>query len=213
MLPQGSEIVVATRNVGKVKELASMFLEKGLVVKSLRDFSDMPDIVEDGVTFADNALIKARTIAQLLGIPVVADDSGLCVDRLNGEPGVFSARYAGEHATDEQNNRKLLEELTKLEGLPEQPSDSLSKPNSLSAAQFVCSICLVDSAGNPIVQVEASCDGEIIAEARGDNGFGYDPLFYIPDFDRTMAELELEQKNTISHRGSAIRMLWKAIEV
>ncbi|MFD0678850.1 MULTISPECIES: XTP/dITP diphosphatase [unclassified Paenibacillus] len=212
MLPPGSEIIVATRNAGKVKELASMFLDKGIVVKSLLDFDDMPDIVEDGATFTDNALIKARTIARLLSLPVIADDSGLCVDTLNGEPGVFSARYAGEHATDEQNNRKLLDELKKSGNLLKQTPETASEPIYLSAARFKCAICLVDSDGNPLVQVEAGCEGVIIAEARGANGFGYDPLFYIPELERTMAELDLEQKNRLSHRGAAIRLLWKAVE-
>lgn len=213
MLQRGSELVVATKNAGKVKELAPMFLEKGITVKSLLDFNNMPDIVEDGLTFAENARIKARTIALQLGIPVVADDSGLCVDRLGGEPGVYSARYAGEHATDEQNNRKLLEELKRAGEEAKPSSDSAGTPASLSAARFVCAICLVDAEGQPLVEAEASCEGEIIAEARGANGFGYDPLFYIPQFGKTMAELDLEQKNTISHRGLAIRRLWQALEV
>lgn len=206
-------MVIATKNAGKAREFAPMFLEKGVTVKSLLDFNDMPDIVEDGLTFAENARIKARTIALQFGIPVVADDSGLCVDRLGGEPGVYSARYAGEHATDEQNNRKLLDELNKIAGLAKQTSDFPDKPASLSTARFVCAICLVDAKGDPLVETEASCEGEIIAEARGAGGFGYDPLFYIPQFEKTMAELDLEQKNAISHRGLAIRRLWQALEV
>ncbi|MDF2961167.1 MAG: RdgB/HAM1 family non-canonical purine pyrophosphatase [Paenibacillus sp.] len=212
MLQPGSEIVAATRNAGKVKELAPMFLKKGIAVKSLLDFEGMPDIAEDGATFAENARIKAGTIALHLGIPVIADDSGLCVDKLNGEPGVFSARYAGENATDSQNNRKLLEQLKKLAGKTEPSAGKSEKPVSLSAARFVCAICLVDADGNPVAEAEAYCEGEIIAEARGGNGFGYDPLFYIPRFEKTMAELDTEQKNAVSHRGLAIHKLWTALE-
>ncbi|TDF97600.1 non-canonical purine NTP pyrophosphatase [Paenibacillus piri] len=214
MLRSGSDIVIATRNAGKVKEFAPLFMEKGMTVKSLLDFGDMPDIVEDGQTFAENARIKARTIALRLGIPVVADDSGLCVDKLDGEPGVFSARYAGEHASDEQNNSKLLERLSRLGTPPLAYGDAggAGAPASLSGARFVCAICLADGEGRPIVEVEADCPGGIIAEPRGANGFGYDPLFYLPEFGQTMAELDIEQKNKISHRGQAIRKLWQALD-
>lgn len=205
----GPEIVIATRNAGKVKEFEPLFLSRGIALKSLRDYEDMPEIVEDGDTFAANALIKARTIAKRLGVPVLADDSGLCVDELNGEPGVYSARYAGEHATDEENNRKLLDQLRQrgfTSGSPDSPT------GSMSPAQFVAALCLVDAEGNPIAEVEGVCHGYITGEARGDQGFGYDPLFYIPVLGKTMGELTLEEKNEISHRGQAIRALWQALQ-
>jgi XTP/dITP diphosphohydrolase len=206
----GSEIVIATRNDGKVKEFGPLFSQRGITVKSLRDFADMPEIIEDGATFAANALIKARTVALRLGLPVIADDSGLSVDRLNGEPGVYSARYAGAHASDQQNNRKLLEQLRRL---PLSDQRSLEpEPVILSGARFVCAICLVDAAGEPTVEVEACCEGGVIAESRGQHGFGYDPLFYIPAYGKTMAELTIEQKNEMSHRGKAMRLLWEALD-
>jgi XTP/dITP diphosphohydrolase len=204
----GTKVVIATRNEGKVKEFESLFKEKGIEVKSLRHFHGLPDVVEDGATFAANAFIKAHTIALALGVPVIADDSGLCVDWLNGEPGVYSARYAGEHATDEQNNRKLLESLQALPDFEGQAG----KVVTLSPAHFVCALCLVDASGVIVAAVQGECSGEIINEARGDHGFGYDPLFYIPAYDHTMAELSLDQKNEISHRGQAIQALWQALQ-
>jgi XTP/dITP diphosphohydrolase len=206
----GAKLIIATRNEGKVKEFAALFKAQSIDVVSLRHFQDVPEIVEDGETFADNALIKARTIALALGVPVIADDSGLCVDRLNGEPGVYSARYAGEHATDEQNNIKLLEELRVL---PLRSVEQVSHDIvSLSPAQFVCAICLVDAAGGIISEAQGHCSGEIIAVPRGEHGFGYDPLFYIPAYNQTMAELSLDHKNEISHRGQAIRALWQSLQ-
>ncbi|WP_028547642.1 XTP/dITP diphosphatase [Paenibacillus sp. UNC451MF] len=201
----GSEIVVATRNAGKVKEFEPLFRQKGIAVKSLLDYEDIPDIVEDGDTFAANALIKARAVALQLGVPAIADDSGLCVDRLNGEPGVYSARYAGEPANDEANNRKLLEELSKL---PAHESQS----DTLSPARFVSAICFVDAEGRIISEIEGYCEGEILSAPRGDHGFGYDPLFYIPAMNKSMAELSLRQKNEISHRGKAIQALWDDLD-
>ncbi|WP_240414412.1 XTP/dITP diphosphatase [Paenibacillus periandrae] len=205
----GTEIIVATSNEGKVKEFAAMFADEHIAIKSLRDFSGLPEIVEDGATFADNAYIKARTIALSLGVPVVADDSGLCVDVLNGEPGVYSARYAGEGATDEQNNSKLLQAL-----LAQSVSASITahSPEYLSHARFVCALCLVDATGHIIAQAQGECEGQIISAPRGNHGFGYDPLFYIPEYGLTMAELSSEQKNKISHRGHALQSLKQAID-
>jgi XTP/dITP diphosphohydrolase len=229
-MPQqlGAEIVIATSNEGKVKELATLFSQKNMAVKSLREFSGLPVIVEDGATFADNALIKARTIALALGVPVIADDSGLCVDLLDGQPGVYSARYAGEQATDEQNNHKLLKALQDLseqrkrevvqadvQAAAEQADnhvpDPVRDPIPLSTARFICALCLVDASGDIVAEAQGECEGEIIAASRGDNGFGYDPLFYIPAYGQTMAELSIEQKNKISHRGRAIQALWQAL--
>lgn len=210
MLNLGSEIVIATRNAGKVKEFEPMFRQQGIAVKSLLDYDGIPDIVEDGDTFAANAQIKARAIALKLGVAVVADDSGLCVDRLNGEPGVYSARYAGEHGDDEANNRKLLQQLGKLTAPEEETAER--RFQTLSTARFVSALCLVDSNGQIVSEVEGTCEGHILPEARGHNGFGYDPLFYIPSLGRTLAELTVEEKNEISHRGQAIRALWTELE-
>lgn len=205
----GTEIIVATSNEGKVKEFAAMFADEHIAIKSLRDFSGLPEIVEDGATFADNAYIKARTIALSLGVPVVADDSGLCVDALNGDPGVYSARYAGEGATDEHNNSKLLQSLL---AFSEPSSISVNSPHILSRARFVCALCLVDANGHIVAQAQGECEGQIISAPRGNHGFGYDPLFYIPEYGQTMAELTSEQKNRISHRGHALQSLRHAIE-
>ncbi|SDD26058.1 XTP/dITP diphosphohydrolase [Paenibacillus sp. UNCCL117] len=201
------EVVIATTNAGKVKEFAAMFGEDGTKVKSLKDYPDIPDIPEDGDTFAANALIKARAVARILGVPVIADDSGLAVDRLGGAPGVYSARYAGEPSNDAANNRKLLAELGKLERVVPAPDKGGDGPVTLSGAQFLCAIALVDAAGEPIAQVEGACRGAIIGEQRGEGGFGYDPLFYLPQLGKTMAELTMEEKNAISHRGQALRLL------
>lgn len=207
MPPLGPEILIATKNAGKVKEFAAMFRDKGLQVRSLLDYPEIPDIPEDGETFAANALIKAKAIALRFGVAVAADDSGLCVDRLNGDPGVYSARYAGEPSDDAANNRKLLDELGNLEAF-EQPSGRKGDPVQLSPARFVCAIALVDKNGEPMAEVEGECEGVIIHSPRGEHGFGYDPLFYVPELGRTLAELTLEEKNALSHRGRALRKLW-----
>lgn len=203
----GPEILIATKNEGKVKEFESMFREKGVTVRSLRDYPDIPDIPENGETFAANALIKAKAIALRFGVAVAADDSGLCVDRLDGAPGVYSARYAGEPSDDAANNRKLLDELGKRAALAQNPAQE-GEPVYLSSARFVCAIALVDRNGEPIAEVEGECEGVIISSPRGERGFGYDPLFYVPELGRTLAELALEEKNALSHRGRALRKLW-----
>lgn len=208
----GAEVVIATRNAGKVKEFAPIFEAKGMAVKSLLDFAGIPDIVEDGATFAENALIKASFTARRLGVPVVADDSGLCVDRLGGAPGVYSARYAGEGAGDEANNCKLLAELAAAGGSPPAAPHGLEDGvQPLSTGRFVCVIALVDASGELAAQSEGVCEGWILSAPRGEGGFGYDPLFYVPELGRTLAELTVEEKNRISHRGKAIEQLWKLI--
>lgn len=201
----GDTILVATRNAGKTREFALAFSTLGINVKSLADYPAIPDVEEDGETFLENALKKAKTVAELLNIPVLADDSGLCVDRLNGEPGVYSARYAGEHGNDEANNAKLI---ASLHALPE-PEDE----HGLSAAQFVCALVLYDPASKRAYEALGTVDGVIIDEPRGSNGFGYDPLFYVPSYARTMAELTPEEKQRISHRGEALRMLTQRLSI
>jgi XTP/dITP diphosphohydrolase len=217
MQPNPNVVVIATRNAGKVKEFAALFQEKQLEVRSLADYEGIPSVEEDGLTFGANALKKAKTLALLLGVPVLADDSGVCVDALDGAPGVWSARYAGEHATDAENNAKLLQALRDAEengNLAEAGNveGKATKVERLSKASFVCALALYDPSTDEAIQVEEACEGYIIGEARGDQGFGYDPLFYLPAFDLTMAELTLERKNQISHRTKALRLLLKQMD-
>ncbi|WP_372008323.1 non-canonical purine NTP pyrophosphatase [Paenibacillus chitinolyticus] len=210
-------VVIATRNKGKVREFAHYFARFGKEVRSLDDFDDMPDIIEDGATFAANARIKASAIAGRLNLPVLADDSGLCVDALGGDPGVYSARYAGEHAADAANNAKLLRELgavsaaaARAPGPPDGPEAAdAAAPQVLSTARFVCALALVDPLRGDTLEAEGTCEGVIIAEPRGTDGFGYDPLFYLPERGLTMAELPLEEKNAISHRAAALRQFFE----
>lgn len=199
-------IIVATRNAGKVREFAHAFAPLGKEVKSMFDYPELPDVVEDGVTFADNAWKKAKTVGDALGLPVLADDSGLCVDLLDGDPGVYSARYAGEGATDEKNNAKLLEALESLKS-----GEDTEQP-FLSPARFVCALVLYDPATGDKYESEGMVEGWITAEAAGGGGFGYDPLFYVPEYEMTMAELTLEQKQAISHRGHALRALVSSLK-
>jgi len=208
MVPQGQELVIATRNEGKVKEFGQMFAPFGIRVKSLNDFVSAPDIVEDGATFAENARIKARAVAEAFGIPALADDSGLCVDELDGAPGVYSARYAGPGATDRDNNAKLLAALKERRTqAPRADAAEGGGPVMLSAARFVCALALYDPASRRMLEAEGACEGFIIEEPRGHGGFGYDPLFYLPEEGLTMAELAPERKNELSHRSKALQAL------
>jgi len=197
----GDTLIVATRNAGKVKEFAHAFAAFGTEVKSMYDFPDLPDVVEDGATFEENAFKKAKEVAEALGLPVLADDSGLCVDALGGAPGVYSARYAGTHGADEDNNAKLLAELEKLK-LGEDTEQPL-----LSPARFVCVLVLYDPQSGRKLTAEGTVDGWITSEPAGGGGFGYDPLFYLPSHEKTMAELAMEEKQAISHRGEALSKL------
>ncbi|HEX3035627.1 MAG TPA: XTP/dITP diphosphatase [Thermodesulfobacteriota bacterium] len=185
------EIVLATRNIGKVKELTALLGNVVEKVTSLRELNSVPDIVEDGDTFRMNALKKARLISKATQKITLADDSGLEVDGLGGRPGVFSSRYAGENASDKDNIRKLLKELN---GIGDRK------------ARFVCNLALVFPNGEEIV-VEGICEGVILEKPRGEGGFGYDPVFLLPDINKTMAELATEEKNLISHRSRAVRAL------
>ncbi|MCC2683492.1 MAG: purine phosphatase [Paenibacillaceae bacterium] len=212
LFPDG-QVLIATANRGKAQEFAQMFAAFGVVVKTLNDFADPPHIVEDGATFAENALIKARTVALAYGVPALADDSGLCVDLLGGEPGVYSARYAGPGASDAANNAKLLAALTQLAdagGAPAAPPGN--HPRLLSQAHFACALALFEPASELTLAAFGRCDGWIAAAPRGSFGFGYDPLFYLPELGCTMAELPSERKNEISHRSHAIRALWPQLE-
>ena len=190
------EVVLATGNKGKVKEFSNLLEGVFGKIISLSDLGSPPEVIEDGLTFRDNALKKAREIAQYSGKLTLADDSGLEVDALNGQPGVYSARYSGQGATDKTNIDKVLAELG-------------DNPNR--KARFVCVLALVDPNGEELV-VEGFCEGVILDEPRGEGGFGYDPVFYLPDRRKTMAELEPELKNTISHRANALKKLKTELE-
>ncbi|WP_342480595.1 XTP/dITP diphosphatase [Paenibacillus sp. FSL L8-0340] len=194
-------LIVATKNKGKVREFQHAFAPLRLEVKSMFDYPALPDVVEDGVTFAENALKKAKAVGDALGLPVLADDSGLCVDAIDGRPGVYSARYAGEGAEDGENNLKLLNELEELK-----QGEDTGQP-LLSTARFVCALSLYDPANGQELTAEGRVEGWITSEPAGGGGFGYDPLFYLPEFEKTMAELTLEEKQQISHRGMALRLL------
>ena len=186
-------LVLATRNQGKISEFKDLLSGFEIDIKSIKDFGTIPTVEEDGVTFEDNAYKKAYFTAKVLGFPALADDSGLIVEALRGVPGVYSARYAGEKATDEDNNRKLL--------------DAMNGVANRKAA-FECVIAIAVPKG-PALIYDGRCDGEIAHEMRGENGFGYDPLFYYPPLKKTFAQLSQEEKNRVSHRGKAMAELQK----
>jgi len=203
-------IVIATKNAGKAREFAHSLSLLGKKTSSLLEYPQIGDIVEDGDTFAANARIKAKTAGDTLGVPVLADDSGLRVQALNGDPGVYSARYSGDNATDESNNAKLLKELSqavKDEGLDRLPDGSVL----LSPAQFVCALALYDPATGQFLEVEGTVDGYITDKPHGTGGFGYDPLFWLSGMNRGIAELTTSEKGEISHRGEALRKLVKKL--
>jgi len=181
-------IVLATKNRNKVAEFEKLLQGYPVTITSLADYGPLPPVVEDGATFDDNAYKKSSHYARVLGLPALADDSGLVVDALDGAPGVRSARYAGEEATDEDNVRKLLEEMAGKQD---------------RKARFVCVLSLA-TPGGPALTWEASCEGEITEEPRGGGGFGYDPVFYSPELGKTFAEASMEEKNAVSHRGRAM---------
>ena len=198
------QLVVGTTNRGKLREIRELLSELPIVVLSVSDVLSQPlDIVEDGETFADNAIIKARAIAEATCMMTIADDSGLEVDQLRGAPGVRSARFAHVGATDAENNAALL---TALEGEGDAGPVSALSPFT---ARFRCSVALVDpfADGDDPVVVEGSCEGRITRTPRGSFGFGYDPLFVVRGVEKTMAELSAAEKHEVSHRGKAIRAL------
>lgn|SRR5699024_300335 len=186
-------IIIATHNKGKAKEFKSLFDEYGYNIKTLHDFPEIGEVPETGHSFSENALQKAAAISEKLNTIVLADDSGLEVDALNGQPGIYSARYAGEHGNDQKNNEKLLEELKNV-------SEAERKAN------FHCTLALVGPEREPLF-VEGNIEGYILFKPQGENGFGYDPLFYIPTLNKSMGELTNEEKNKISHRAIAIENL------
>ncbi len=186
-----SKIVMATRNKGKVTELKKLMEDLPVDILTLADFPHLPEVEEDGHTFLDNSVKKARLTAEATGLIAIADDSGLEVEYLNGQPGVYSARFAGEPTDDARNNEKLL---TCLKGVPAEKRK----------ARFV-SVIAIAVPGGETYTATGTCEGVILTEPRGQGGFGYDPLFYVPDFAKTFAELTTEEKNSISHRGKALR--------
>ncbi len=186
-------IVIATQNKGKAKDFETMLSPLGYEVLTLLDVAQDMDVEETGVTFEENAILKAETVSKELGIPVISDDSGLEIDALNGEPGVYSARYAGADKSDEANIDKVLE---KLDGVPDNER----------TARFRC-VLAVAAPGQKTETFSGSCEGVILHERRGEHGFGYDPIFFVPAQDKAMAQLEPDEKAAISHRGNALRQL------
>lgn len=205
--PDSILLVLGTRNRKKGEEMAELINPKWepnprlsrLTVRTLADYPDTADVVEDADTFAGNARKKASETARSLGSWVLADDSGLTVDFLKGEPGVFSARYAGEHGDDEANNRKLLEALAGV-------------PDPERGAAFVCSLALADPEGTIRLEAEGACRGRIAHGRQGDHGFGYDPLFLIPEYHKTFGELSALVKQQLSHRARAFSRIRGALE-
>ena len=181
-------LVIATRNPGKTAEIRDLLAGFPVEIKNLDDFGPLPVVEEDGKTFDDNAYKKASVTAKILGIPALADDSGLAVEALDGAPGVLSARYAGERATDDQRCAKLLKEIT-------------GKSNRRAAFECVISIAVPSG---PALTFEGRCEGLIAERPAGQNGFGYDPIFFYPPLKKTFAQLTREEKSRVSHRGRAL---------
>lgn len=194
------QLVLATRNAKKLAELDRLLASAGLDVEILGSdaFSDLPEIEETGSTFAENSLIKARAVAAHTGLIAIADDSGLCVDALDGQPGIYSARWAGPGATDESNLDLVLEQIRDVE-------------RAQRTAHFACAAALVLPSGEEYV-VQGQVDGVLLTQRRGVGGFGYDPIFLPDGFDITTAEMTSDQKDAISHRGQAMRALVPLIQ-
>jgi XTP/dITP diphosphohydrolase len=194
-----TRVVFATQNAGKLREFAALASAlRGYEFVSLRDLGLAIDVVEDGDTFAQNAQKKAVAVARVTGLPSLADDSGLQVDALGGLPGVKSARFAGDQATDSQNNARLIKALGEV-------------PNALRTARFCCDLCFFDPVRNLTLHTEGTCEGEVVDSARGAHGFGYDPHFWLPQLGCTMAQLDTAKKAAISHRGRAFAAMVKAL--
>lgn len=182
-------LVIATRNKGKTREIKNLLKDYPILIKNLDDFGPIPEVDEDGDTFDENAYKKSSFTARVLGLPALADDSGLVVEALDGAPGVHSARYGGPYLTDEGRSKKLLEEMK-------------GRKNRNAAFQCVISIAVPTGAA---LTYEGMCKGKITEIPSGENGFGYDPIFYYPEFGKTFAEISMEEKSKISHRGKALR--------
>lgn len=194
-------LILASNNVGKIKEFSSLFESAALPIQVIAQGQlGIPDAVEDGLSFVENAIIKARHAAKASGYASLADDSGLCVPILKGAPGIYSARFGGEHGNDQLNNQALLEQLH-----PHRNGQPIP-------ATFVCALVLVRHAADPLPLIcQGIWHGEILQSARGDGGFGYDPLFWLPHLEKSSAELTYVEKHKISHRGTAMAQLKAAI--
>lgn len=192
-----SRLVLATRNGKKLRELQEILSDLPLELLTLEHFPDVPEVAETGSTFEENAELKARAVAQATRCWALADDSGLVVDALGGRPGIYSARYAGESATDASNRSKLLAELKGI-------------PGRTRTARFVCVVALVSPEGALYLH-RGECEGVILDEERGTGGFGYDPLFWVESAGQTMAELPAEAKHRLSHRGRALEQLRRTL--
>ncbi len=192
------KIILASNNKGKIAEFNTM-LNGIYQVVSMSDMQ-VEEVPETGLTFVENALIKARNASEQSGLPALSDDSGIVVDALNGEPGIYSARYAGNHGDDEANTQKLLDQMRAI-------------PEGERAARFWCAIVFVEHANDPTpIIIQRGWEGEILRKKVGENGFGYDPIFYVPTHGCASAELSSEIKNTLSHRGRALTALLKELK-
>ena len=190
------ELLVATTNRAKFAEIQSFLKNLPISLRSLQSLGQWPKVIEDGTTFEENALKKARTMARYSGLLTLADDSGLEVDALHGAPGIYSARYSGEEGNDDKNNEKLLNELRDI-------------PEPKRTARFVCALalCAPDAPNGQEWLIRKSCEGRIALARKGEHGFGYDPIFFFPPFGKTFGEIDRETKATVSHRGKALKKL------
>lgn len=195
---RGERIVLASNNPGKVREINQLLAQQEIQIIPQAEF-DIPEIEETGLTFVENAILKARNASQHSGLPAIADDSGIEVDALKGAPGIYSARYAGAGASDQANLDKLLADLQEI-------------PEAERSGRFQCLLVYLRHPHDPTpIICQGTWEGRILFEARGENGFGYDPIFYVPEYDCSSAELEPAVKNRLSHRGQALQLLLKAL--
>jgi XTP/dITP diphosphohydrolase len=193
-----NEVIIATKNRGKAREFEDIFRSRGYEIRTLLDYPEIADIDETGNTFEENAILKAEAVSATLNKLVISDDSGLVIDSLDGRPGIFSARYAGEQKNDEANIDKVLEEMSDI-------------PQSERTARFYCALALA-APEQKTLTVSGTCEGKILGERRGTNGFGYDPIFFVSEKGISMAELSSAEKNQISHRANAIQKLDKILD-
>ncbi|MEJ2405615.1 MAG: RdgB/HAM1 family non-canonical purine NTP pyrophosphatase [Candidatus Thiodiazotropha sp.] len=194
----GEKIVLASNNAGKVREINQLLSQEQIMVVPQKEFQ-IPDAVEDGLSFVENAIKKARHATSLSGLPAIADDSGIEVDALRGAPGIYSARFAGAGASDEANLQKLLTDLAEV-------------PEAERTARFQCLMVYMRHAEDPTpIICQGTWEGRILFEPAGENGFGYDPIFYVPTHDCSSAQLDAETKNSLSHRGQALQKLLRAL--
>jgi XTP/dITP diphosphohydrolase len=195
---KGEKIVLASNNAGKVREINELLASEQITVVAQKEFN-IPDAIEDGLSFVENAIKKARHATSLSGLPAIADDSGIEVDALHGAPGIYSARFAGPGASDEANLQKLLQHLKQV-------------PEEQRSARFQCLLVYMRHAEDPTpIICQGTWEGRILHQPRGENGFGYDPIFYVPSHDCSSAELDPAVKNSLSHRGQALQKLLQVL--